>query len=1110
MKYTNKYKFGYFEEDDFTLSSVEIQRWESLDAQLYSLFSVLGNGIISGWNLLPSSGLSIAVTVGSGHVNFVSAKSTENAIISGLIPSSRNYIHAGLTSDSYWTQSVVFSARADIDTTGETLYLGYADTSATEVTTINTDDKKNLGFLALIQSLVKAHRHIGGEDNPPPVNLSSEVDGILNQRSIPDLDASVIQTGTIDQDRLPLIDHITKLTNQGTLTHAQLDSFVEALSIENASLMGVTSTVNLLQLILALKHVYPDIDEFLVNEIAYVPGISPDSYVDWDNTTATVDTRPYSEGGQHTITGEATAGKNSYTYTWNSNNEFLAGTYQDVTITGNSVALGTKSSSLPIDQFNDLSKWDVITTDLSASGITLQADTSSYVLPPNSGKLVIQSTTVEIALTITKEFDAQDWSSYNKIVFFLKTDSVQHGDIYFEITDAYAGTQGSATKVLERNRPTINVETLQNGWQEVVVDLTPYTRTNINTISFYISSQDGWDTAVGFNMNLDNIYLTTGIIYKDSGYIRLTFGSDFLYEFWRMRWDADVPGYAGVQFKVRTRVSNTLAGLAQSVWSSYVTVSGTDISLPTSSLYKYIEIESYFEPSTDLSKSPVLRALYLDYYASDVENSVTYDSKNSWDAGTKINIDTNTSDGSILIYGADEVDNIIYGTQGEVNQLNSNLVEIYNITGSMIPRSTYQILNDLPPSLGLITGVDRGNDGNIWLCDTDNDRVLEVDKSGELVKGFFGSFLVENNTSSSNVTSEVTTTTTTALFEEVNILQSLYNNETGVLYTIFDKDVLDADVIFQYLRVGSNSFYVDSLTKSYAMDLFTHVFYVTLDSANKTLLNYMVNQEAPTIVISTPYEQKMIDNSSVTVKFLVYNFELGSGSGDNGIRITLDSLTISDNYSTTKVFTGLANGRHTVKAQLLNADGSLNTNREAIAEGSFIVYSDYDFPYISIINPKPNQIYTSSPVVIDFNVENYPILATGQHLRYVVDSNAPIDYYSEDSISISDLSSGNHIVRLYLVDKDGSDISGVYPYATATIEFNIGLNSSALVKLYGTVKTSPFSVNVDVANMIFTDVYAPFDIQYIPCEVSATNPSGQESVLIGKLSNDFIVSKLGV
>ena len=1165
MKRTNKYELSYFEQGDRTSSVNEMQRWETLDAQLYSLFSVLGNGVLSGWTLLPSSGLSVVVSEGNGHVDFVAVASEDNVAIPSLLPSTRNYIYALLTQTSYWDQSVTFQAFATENTNGQGLFLGYVDTDLTDVTAVNQDGRQQLGFITLIQELISSHRHIGGTGNPPPVNLSSEVQGIINQKNLPDLDASLIQTGTIDVNRLPSIDHITKLINQGTLTHAQLDAFVEALNIENPTLMGETSTIDLLQLILALKHVYPDIDEFLINELAYIPGVSPDEYVDWDNTTATVDILPWSEGGQHTITGTPSLGRNAYTKTWDTEAEFESGTQENVLIDGDNVCLNTQEIIKVVDELSDITNWNVTTTDISSVQATLALDPTTFVVPPASGKLNIDNKQVEVALVVQNNFDAQDWTLYNYIVFYIKTENVDHGDVFFYLNDASAGTQNSYIKILDRNAPTINIDTLQNGWQEVRIDISAYTRANINTIGFYISTQDGWDTSKGFDFNIDNVFLTDGNKFKTDGYLRVVYGSDFLYEWWRVRWDALIPTDSqstGLELKYRTRVGNSLVDLQQAIWSAYSSTSGSDILLPAPGLYRYVEIEMYFKASDDFTRSACLKKLYLDFYASDVDNSFNYDSQDDWESGDIFNIDLLSIPDSMTIAKTGEVNDIFYGTQSNTVQLDDDLTELYRITGTTLPKSTYQAMNDIQPSFGLLTGVSRGNQGNIWVADIDNDRVVEVDKSGALVKAFYGSFLtvpidsygIEDFGPGRNVyssgTSDVTTTTSTstlAIGATLDVLQNIYNSEEGVLYVVFDaslENIYDSNTSLNmdriYIKIGTQRFYLnDSTIELLGVDQFrysdwidfknstsdygnfinqfnftSHVLKITLQGADRVLLNSMVNQAAPSVVIDTPYEQQRVTSSTITANFLLYNFVLGSGVGENAIRVTLDGTDVQDIYSTSIIYTGLASGVHTVRAQLLNGDGTLNTNVEAIAEGTFVVTAiSFSQPFISITNPRPNQIYSSSPVVVDFDVENFAVLPTEQHLRYIVDSEAPVDHYSADSISLEDLSAGEHSVRIYMVDRAGVDLG--YTYGSVTVEFNVGLNSNAVPILYvdsGAISDINYNLDpsnvrttsyirkyMDVANVYFSNIYSPIDIQVIPVETGRVNPSGLPTILVSKL-----------
>jgi len=1169
---TSKYKLGYFEEGDTTSSTLEMQRWETLDSQLYALYQIIGNGIIEGWDIIQSSGLSIVVTPGSGNVNFVAVNSKDGTTVE-LTSNTRNYIYAKLSDTSYWTQETRFNSFVSEDTSGNALYLGYVDTDQTDVTGINTDGRTFIGFVGLIRSLISEHRHIGGVGNPPPVDLNSEVTGILGQRNLPDLDASIIQTGTLDQDRLPQLDHITQLINQGTLTHAQLDSFVEALSIENSTLMGETSTVDLLQLILALKHVYPNIDEYLINELAYIPGISPDSYVDWENTTATVDTRTYAEGGEHTITGVSVSGKNAYTHSWDSETEFKSGTNSNVLIDGGSVCLEAQENTLAIDSFSDISQWDVVTNDLSSLSITLSNDTSTYVDPPSSARLVVGNQSVEIALVIQRQFDAQDWSGYDKITFFLKTESVSHGDVFFFLNDNTRGTQGSHTKVINRNTQTINVDTLKNGWQEVTIDISSYSRSEINTIGFYISSQEGWDTSKGFDLNLDDIYLTTGNTYKEDGYIRLRYGSDFPYDFWRVRWDASLPSdtqSTGIALQYRTRVANNEQGLDIAGWSSYSSVSGSDISLPTSNLYKYIEIEVYFGASDDLTRSACLRRLYLDYYSADVENQFTYENQDEWDSGELFSIDSTTSPGTIRISETGDINDTFFGSYGEAVQVDDTLVELYKITGTSIPRSTSQVINGAHPSFGLITGVSRGNNGNIWVTDTDYDKVVELNKYGQLVRGFYGSWIdvpidnygTEDEGPGSNVIIEdaVTTTTTTstlALGATLDVIHSIYNPNNGTLYVAFSEDIeniyqggngLNMDRL--YLKVGAHKFYLnDSIVTLLGVDeeayniwydiyqtsttsnsvsddvrfltqfkFTSHVLKIELQGADRSLLNYMVNQLAPTIIIGSPNEQKMFTKSTATIEFLLYNFTLGISGDSNRIRVTLDDGTPQDIYDDNITFNNLSLGTHSIKAQLVNDDGTLNTNIEAIAEGTFSVQSSqYSDPYISILTPKPNQVYSSSPIVVEFEVDNFPVLPTGQHIRYAVDGWAPVDYYLTDPIAIDGLEYGSHTVTLTLVDSRGNSFG--YSYGSATAEFIVGLNSNARVRLYvdpeaiynldKSITTATIRKDVDVSNVYFQNIYSPIDIQVIPCDTSSVNPDGRPTVLVSKLRSRSWTNGLG-
>lgn len=1157
MKRTEKFGLAYFEYNDVTDPVNEIQRWVTLDAQLYAVFSIMGNGVISGWNILAGDGLSIVITEGSGHVDFIAVESRSSVVISNLNPNIRNHIYAQILSDSYWSKQVSFSAYASNNDLIDGLYIGYVDTDLTEVIDINIDDRKYLGYVELIRSVISTHRHIGGTGNPEPVNLSSEVQGVLSQDNLPDLDASILKSGQIDVNRLPLIDHISQLINQGTLTHAQIDAYIESLNLVPSSMMGEVSTINLLQLILAMKHVYPEIDEYMVNEISYIPGISPDSFVDFDNTTASVDIRPSSAGGTHVISGVPPPSNKIYTRTWSRSNEFLSGDNYNIYANGDVVSLGVTNNKYVLEDFDSTDGWVVTTMDMSSIPAFISEDTHSYVTPPASGLLDVKDNDAELSLVFNKIFPAQDWSGYNYIVFYLKTDSVKHGDIYFYINDVFNGVQDSYTKVLNRETPTIDINTMKNGWQMVVVDITAYSRSNINTMGFFVSTNDGWDGAAGFDLNMDNFYLSSGNIYNQDGYFRVIYGGDFKYDFWRVRWDSIVNPDSGAILKSRTRVGDSLTDLSNAIWSSYSYDSGYEISLPSEKMYQYIEIEMFFESSLLQKDSVFLRRLYLDYYTSDIESIFEFSDQNDWSGGTSFNIDRFSSPGSILIDGVNEIGDIYYGVDGEVIEKNENLETLYSISGSMFPRSTNQIVSDEMAGFGAITAVVKGDSGYYWATDIDNDRVVEFRKDGQIRRALYGSFLAspndpygqEDGGPGSNIVevsqSVPANTSVNTSSIPLKILHSIYNPTSGILYIIFDdnleniyadgREFLSSDF---YLKIGTHVFSLNEsdfrllgvdkdkyiiwngVSENIApfinqFKFNSHIMEIILSDVDRIFMSNMVNPNPPSIVMLSPLINEIV-KSSVTLKFVTYNFDITSSSSGNHICYSIDGGDYHDLYGTEIDISGLSESLHTIDAKLVNADGSINTNIESILSSSFIVNygEDYSEPYVFVVSPKQNQIYSSPTVVIEFETPNFSILPEGQHLRYIVDGGVSVDYYSSDPFILSNLDRGSHNVDLYLVDRNGNTLP--FDNASCSCKFIVGLNSNALVKLYASPdaiksidnKSLEASVVwVDVGEITMCNIYSPIDVQILSDNV-ISDESGI-TLLISKLRSPSWTGSLG-
>jgi hypothetical protein len=289
---TENYNLVYALEGEILFPDIEYNRYNIIDRQIFGLFKILGNGVISGWEVTIGNGLSVDVSSGTGVINFKYHQVNITSKVLNIPANAVGYIFAeeatGLPTNVVPT--FFFSRTLDLseDAAGERyVLLSSITTGANGVTSIDNSVIDNIDFVEAALDLVRDHKHTGGSQ-PAQVDLARHVRGKLPNENIGNLDASKIVSGRLSPSVMPQLDHFD-LENVGTMTHPQIDAYIKMLSFENSHLFGEVAGTNILQLYMAQKHIWTDVDKYTSNFLSISPGLSPDSFTDHNATNADLD-----------------------------------------------------------------------------------------------------------------------------------------------------------------------------------------------------------------------------------------------------------------------------------------------------------------------------------------------------------------------------------------------------------------------------------------------------------------------------------------------------------------------------------------------------------------------------------------------------------------------------------------------------------------------------------------------------------------------------------------------------------------------------------------------------------------------------------------------------
>ena len=291
--FTQWYNLAYFDfgdELDTTINAqLEADRFVTIDRQMYGLYRIFGDGVISGWEVYnngysESNGISIGITNGVGVIRYTAVETDAPYFINSLVPNSVIYIYALPLSSSSSTRGVEFIASLT-ELSGFVVRIATIITENTGISTIDNTVRDYIAFERNILNVINNHTH---RNSITKINLSTETKGVLPGSKIDGFDVDKLETGRLDSERIPVLDH-NDLENAGNLTHAQIDSVIETISDNNLGLLGEVATVNLLRQIIFLRYRYDNADQYFVNELVIIPGFSTSRHIDYNSSSALID-----------------------------------------------------------------------------------------------------------------------------------------------------------------------------------------------------------------------------------------------------------------------------------------------------------------------------------------------------------------------------------------------------------------------------------------------------------------------------------------------------------------------------------------------------------------------------------------------------------------------------------------------------------------------------------------------------------------------------------------------------------------------------------------------------------------------------------------------------
>lgn len=832
---TPNFGLGYFDFKDSLDSSLsvdlEVDRFSTIDSQLFGLYSIFGNGIVEGLIVSISNDTQniFSLNVSPG-IYFINGKSTQLDFVKNVSEISSNstlYVYAGFTRtlNSPIVASIFTSNFSSVD---GAVRLAQVKTGNGTFTSIDLSYRQEISFRQLIIDEIAKHKHRG---DPEKIDLLREVKNSLPGARISDLDTAKIKRGVFKKERIPKLDH-NDLKNKGFINHAGLETFVRTMPDRNRQLLGEVAAVNLMrQSFVSVKNDISIANE-MINSVIVVPGYTDNSIIDIENSTAVINFNsgcitgiPEEVNTISSVKYRTLGALQSYTQI---NNITFSG--------GNPIPPVGSGDATPPPLDDSSSIVEAYITPISSSSFffgggdggsgdggvrfkdsfeNANSDGTAYPGLFIETKPIPSSTTLGASPDNTLRTDGiysvkfrggkkekllfkrnvlinKNWSNYASINIDVRCRAVEHPAVYFYFynrNEAGQLEQSDTYVLLSQNEITSNGNSSMQDFAEKSFEIASSDRNNVDSIVFEVA-----DVETDFVFNVDDIFVsgllsggggggTTTIVtqsYNSDGLLVYRYESPNLINLNSISFDTVVPDGASIEF--RWRAGNNVLSIVSEQFSDPVLSEQSILAVG-----RVFDIQIFFRAKEDTENqdvfidTPILKGFTLQISSSGELAGFNVAKVDQWMNGKGDNVKiepTLLNLGDLTIRTPLEINNFFYATENSVQKSLPNFMSYFGYTGTNLPISPIQALEidatDGRVGLDTPTSAVRLSNKNMIICDTYNDRIIEVDKSGNLIKGF----------GSHNVTSSASNVgffPMSAVFNpRTKILQIVFNSEFNV------------------------------------------------------------------------------------------------------------------------------------------------------------------------------------------------------------------------------------------------------------------------------------------------------------------------------------------